>query len=242
MPAVSRERSASQNRGRGAAIGLAQAQRYLRLSTAAIASAQRPAYPRQRVGMMEKFWEGVSFTYDGRGRPAWHLKDGRMITAAEMLQRERLFRAGHDPDADYVPDVDGRDATLGPIIAAERATRDMSQRDLAAVAGVSQSMVARMERGMREPSWRTFRLLLEAMLLVPIVDVRERDEGTGKRTNDWSDIWADENRDDQPVRPRPRRLRRSRSAAPDACCRSGWQQPQRTRRTRAPTRRVRPDW
>jgi DNA-binding XRE family transcriptional regulator len=131
---------------------------------------------------VEDFWRGVSFTYDGRGRPAWVLRDGRMITQAQMEQRERLFKAGHDPDADYVPDIDGRDATLGPIIAVERGMRGMTQRDLAALAGVTQSMVARLERGMREPSWRTFRLLLEAMRLEPVVDVREYDDQAAAQT------------------------------------------------------------
>jgi hypothetical protein len=37
---------------------------------------------------------------------------------------------------------------------------------------VTQSMVARPETGSREPSWRTFRLLLEAMALEPVVEVR----------------------------------------------------------------------
>jgi len=131
---------------------------------------------------MEDFWAGVWFIYDNRGRPAWQLRDGRVITPAEMLQRERLFKAGHDPDAGSVADIDGRDATLGPIIAVERGMCEMSQRDLAAVAGVSQSMVARLERGMCEPSWRTFRLLLEAMRLAPVVDVRELDDQEDDQT------------------------------------------------------------
>jgi len=126
---------------------------------------------------MTDFWAGVQWIYN-EGRPMWLTRAGRLLTPAQMEQRERLFRAGHDPDDDYVPDINGRDATLGPIVAVERTTRNMSQRDLAAVAGVSQSMVARLERGMREPSWRTFRLLLEAMRLVPVLEVRELDAQT----------------------------------------------------------------
>jgi len=126
---------------------------------------------------MTDFWAGVEWIYN-EGRPMWLTRDGRLITQAQMEQRERLFRAGHDPDADYVPYINGKDATLGPIVAMQRTMRNMSQRDLALVAGVSQSMVARLERGMREPSWRTFRLLLEAMRLVQVLDVRELDDQT----------------------------------------------------------------
>ena len=126
---------------------------------------------------MAPFWAGVQWIYN-EGSPRWLTKDGRLFTPTEMEQRERLFRAGRDPDAAYVPDINGKDATLGPIVAVQREMRGMSQRDLAAVAGVSQSMVARLERGMREPSWRTFRLLLEAMRLVPVLDVRELDGQT----------------------------------------------------------------
>ena len=122
---------------------------------------------------MEEFWRGVKDVRDGMGRFCWLLPDGRLVSPAEMRKRELLFRAGQDPDAGWSPDVDKADDILGPIVAMERIMREMSQRELAAVAGVSQSMVARLERGVREPSWRTFRLLLEAMKLQPIVEVRE---------------------------------------------------------------------
>lgn len=122
---------------------------------------------------MAEFWRGVTDVRDGAGRVCWRLPDGRIVTQAEMRKRELLFLAGQDADSGWSPEVDKADDILGPIVAMERVMRHMSQRDLASVAGVSQSMVARLERGVREPSWRTFRLLLEAMNLEPVVDVRE---------------------------------------------------------------------
>ena len=150
---------------------------------------------------MQDFWDGVWFIHDiGGGRPGWRLKDGRLITPAQMLKRERLFKAGHDPDSDYVPDLDATDATLGPIVLEERIMRNMSQRELASVAGVSQSMVARLERGMREPSWRTFRLLLEAMKLVPVIDVRDVDGDHDAESDGEAEPGSEEEPDGEEAR------------------------------------------
>ena len=118
------------------------------------------------------FWDGVqTILLDGDGI-AFLLPDNRLVSAAEMERRERAYKAGRDPDAAFSPDVDRVDAVLGAIVARERTVRGLSQRQLAADSGVTQSMVARLEAGSREPSWRTFRLLLAAMALEPLIEVR----------------------------------------------------------------------
>ena len=118
------------------------------------------------------FWDGVRTILLDRGGIAFLLPDGRLISAQDMHRRERAYKAGRDPDAAFAPDVDRVDTALGAIVSRERTARGLSQRQLAADSGVTQSMVARLETGSREPSWRTFRLLLAAMALEPLVEVR----------------------------------------------------------------------
>jgi ribosome-binding protein aMBF1 (putative translation factor) len=118
------------------------------------------------------FWDGVqTILLEGNGI-AFLLPDQRLVSVAEMDRRERAYKAGRDPDAPFSPAVDAVDHVLGAIITRERLARRLSQRQLAADSGVTQSMVARLETGSREPSWRTFRLLLDAMALDPVVHVR----------------------------------------------------------------------
>ena len=120
------------------------------------------------------FWDDVTTILLEGGRIAFMLPDQRVFSAAEMDRRERAYRAGRDPDAGFSADVDRIDAVLGAIVTRERIARGLSQRQLAEDSGVTQSMVARLETGSREPSWRTFRLLLEAMALEPVVEVRRQ--------------------------------------------------------------------
>ena len=120
------------------------------------------------------FWDGVKSVWLDNGDVGFLLPDNRLLTAAQMERRERAYKAGRDPDAPASPDRDRVDDMLGAIVARERSAHGLSQRDLAAEAGVTQSMLARLESGVREPSWRTFRLLLDAMALEPVVDVRRQ--------------------------------------------------------------------
>ena len=118
------------------------------------------------------FWDGVRTIFLDGGGIAFLLPDQRLVSVTEMERRERAYKAGRDPDAAFSADVDRVDAVLGAIVTQERIARGLSQRQLAMDSGVTQSMVARLETGSREPSWRTFRLLLAAMALEPVVEVR----------------------------------------------------------------------
>ena len=118
------------------------------------------------------FWDGVKTILLVEDGIAFLLPDNRLVSVTEMDRRERAYKAGRDPDASFSADVDRVDAILGAIVTRGRLARRLSQRQLGADSGVTQSMVARLETGSREPSWRTFRLLLEAMALDPVVEVR----------------------------------------------------------------------
>ena len=118
------------------------------------------------------FWDGVTSIWLDNGEWAYLLPDNRLVSSKEMERRERAYKAGRDPDAPFSPNLDRADGVLGAIVTRERTARGLSQRQLARESGITQSMVARLEAGIREPSWRTFRLLLEAMALEPVVDVR----------------------------------------------------------------------
>ena len=124
----------------------------------------------RRVG----FWDGVKTIWLDNGGFAYLLPDNRLVSGKEMERRERAYKAGRDPDAPFSPALDQVDGMLGAIVARERTARGLSQRQLAEDSGVTQSMVARLESGIREPSWRTFRLLLEAMGLEPVVEARRQ--------------------------------------------------------------------
>ncbi|HET7312673.1 MAG TPA: helix-turn-helix transcriptional regulator [Mycobacteriales bacterium] len=79
-------------------------------------------------------------------------------------------------DEDPAPAVSGPLPAEGELGKALRGARDRvvwSQKELAAITGVTQSVISRMERGQRT-NWATFCRLLEAMGLEPVVTTRRR--------------------------------------------------------------------
>jgi transcriptional regulator with XRE-family HTH domain len=65
------------------------------------------------------------------------------------------------------------DGVLGVVLRAARYDKVLSQKELAARSGVTQSVISRMERGART-NWQVFCRLLDAMDLEPVVTTRRR--------------------------------------------------------------------
>jgi transcriptional regulator with XRE-family HTH domain len=63
---------------------------------------------------------------------------------------------------------------LGQTLRAVRDQRMVSQKKLGERAGVAQSVVSRLERGRREPSWALFCRLLETLDVEPVVSTRRK--------------------------------------------------------------------
>lgn len=65
------------------------------------------------------------------------------------------------------------EGSLGVALRAARYAKVWSQKELAAKSGVTQSVISRMERGLRS-NWAIFCRLLDAMELEPVVTTRRR--------------------------------------------------------------------
>ena len=65
------------------------------------------------------------------------------------------------------------DGVLGVALRAARDGKVLSQKDLAKLSGVSQSLISRMESG-RRTSWQMFCRLLDAMDLEPVLTTKRR--------------------------------------------------------------------
>jgi transcriptional regulator with XRE-family HTH domain len=77
------------------------------------------------------------------------------------------------------PELDALSRTVALQVAAERARRGLTQAELAALCGTTQSAVARLERGTRPPRLDT--LLRIANALDCVLDVRLRPRTTMER-------------------------------------------------------------
>jgi transcriptional regulator with XRE-family HTH domain len=73
---------------------------------------------------------------------------------------------------------------LGQSLRDARDARLLSQKQLAERAGVAQSVVSRLERGRREPSWALFCRLLDVLDLEPVVTTRRKRSALEREIDD----------------------------------------------------------